>query len=175
MGRQRETFWFALKVFYNKAELIQSDFRKARYETYLPKMIVEKFEKGELKYIEKPIIASLLFVRCTERFLLEYKRANDELFLYYSNPDNKRPGRINDSEMDNFKRVTSVNDPDILYLGSDSSKLCIGDRVRVTDGIYKGSEGYVRRIRHARKVIVCITGVAVVALSNIHPQYLEKI
>ena len=45
----------------------------------------------------------------------------------------------------------------------------------VTDGLYKGAEGYVKRIRHARKVLVAIQGVAVVALSNIHPQYLQKI
>ena len=45
----------------------------------------------------------------------------------------------------------------------------------MTDGLYKGTEGYVKRVRHARKVLVAIKGVAVVALSNIPLDYLEKI
>ncbi|HCZ22209.1 MAG TPA: transcriptional regulator, partial [Rikenellaceae bacterium] len=56
-----------------------------------------------------------------------------------------------------------------------TAKYCVGDKVRVTAGIYEGLEGYIKRIKHARKFIVSIEGVAVVALTGIHPQYLEKI
>ena len=159
--------WYALKVFYSKAPLVQDAFRKAGHDSYLPKMVVESFDHGQLKYAEKPIVASLLFVHCTA-------------MLYYTDPaaaDKHKPGRIPDREMDNFRIATSIasTDPGAMYLGSDAEKLCTGDRVRVTEGIYKGAEGYVKRIRHARKVLVAIKGVAVVALSNIPPQYLEKI
>ena len=52
----------------------------------------------------------------------------------------------------------------------------LGGSPWATSNVYaKGAEGYVKRIRHARKVLVAIKGVAVVALSNIHPQYLQKI
>jgi hypothetical protein len=154
--------WYALKVFYNKADGVQQDFRKAGHDTYLP-----------------GLIASLLFVHCTEKQLLDYKARHDGRMLYY--PDltdpRKRPGRIPDREMDIFRIATSLaaTDPDAIYLGSDTEKLCKGDLVRVTDGPYQGAEGYVKRIRHARKVLVAIKGVAVVALSNIPPQYLEKL
>ena len=170
-------YWYALKVFYSKARQVQEDFRKFGYDTYLPIMIEEHFEAGELHYVEKPLVASLLFVHCPENYLLEYKRTHDTHMLYYADLITKRPGRIPDREMDIFRIATSVagTDPDALYLGSDTDRLCTGDRVRVTDGIYKGAEGYIKRIRHARKVLVAIKGVAVVALSNIHPQYLEKI
>ena len=170
-------YWYALKVFYSKARQVQEDFRKFGYDTYLPIMIEEHFEAGELRYVEKPLVASLLFVHCPENYLLEYKRTHDTHMLYYADLITKRPGRIPDREMDIFRIATSVagTDPDALYLGSDTDRLCTGDRVRVTDGIYKGAEGYIKRIRHARKVLVAIKGVAVVALSNIHPQYLEKI
>lgn len=172
--------WFALKVFYSKAPQVQDDFRKAGHDSYLPKMVVETFDHGQLKYAEKPIVASLLFVHCTEAELLNYKHTHDTVLLYYTDPaavDKKRPGRIPDREMDIFRIATSIasTDPGAMYLGSDTERLCTGDRVRVTEGLYKGAEGYVKRIRHARKVLVAIKGVAVVALSNIHPQYLEKI
>ena len=155
--------WFALKVFYSKAPQVQEDFRQAGHDTYLA-----------------PIIASLLFVHCTEAELLHYKKNHDTALLYYTDPaaeEKTRPGRIPDREMDIFRIATSLasTDPGAIYLGSDTEKLCQGDRVRVTEGLYKGAEGYVKRIRHARKVLVAIKGVAVVALSNIHPQYLQKI
>ena len=158
-----ERYWFALKVFYNRAPQVQEDFRKAGHDSYLTSLI-----------------SSLLFVHCTEDELRHYKKTHDTAMLYYTDPaseDRSKPGRIPDKEMDNFRVATSLaeTDPDAIYLGSDTEKLCTGDRVRVTEGLYKGMEGYVKRIRHARKVLVAIKGVAVVALSNIHPQYLEKI
>ena len=51
----------------------------------------------------------------------------------------------------------------------------MGDRFKVTEGIYQGLEGYVKRIKHARKFIVCIEGVVAVAISSIHPKFLERI
>jgi len=173
----QDSAWYALKVFYSKARTVQEDFRKLGYDTYLPVMIEEHFEAGELRYVEKPLVASLLFVHCPEQYLLDYKRTHDTHMLYYADLITKRPGRIPDREMKIFRIATSVacTDPDAMYLGSDTARFCTGDRVRVTDGLYKGAEGYVKRIRHARKVLVAIQGVAVVALSNIHPQYLQKI
>lgn len=176
-NESNQSFWYALKVFYSKAPLVQEDFRKMGHDTYLPVMIEEKFSAGELRYVEKPLVASLLFVRCPESCLLEYKRTHDTHMLYYADLGTHKPGRIPDREMEIFRIATSIarTDPDAMYLGSDTARLCTGDRVRVTEGIYKGAEGYVKRIRHARKVLVAVQGVAVVALSNIHPQYLERI
>ena len=158
-----EQYWFAVKVFYRRDLQVRDDFRKAGHDTY-----------------RTPLINGLLFVHCSEDELKLYKKSHDAVLLYYTDPasdEHSKPGRIPDREMDNFRVATSLaeTDPDAIYLGSDTEKLCTGDRVRVTDGVYKGMEGYVKRIRHARKVLVAIKGVAVVALSNIEPYFLEKI
>ena len=63
----------------------------------------------------------------------------------------------------------------VKYFGADAPEYHTGDRVRVTDGIYKGAEGYIKRIKKDRKLIVSVTGVAVVAVSYIHPDFLEKV
>ena len=63
----------------------------------------------------------------------------------------------------------------VKYFGADAPEYHTGDRVRVIDGIYKGAEGYIKRIKKDRKLVVSVTGVAVVAVSYIHPDYLEKI
>lgn len=176
MARPRETFWYALKVFYNRVSLVERTFREMRYETFVPRIVEEKMGSG-LRYEEKPLIPSLLFVKCPERVLLAYKRTPEGSgMMIYMDLGEKRPGRIDDKEMDMFRAATtlrSVRPPE--YLGSDTEALCIGDKVRVTEGLYKGLEGYVKRIKHARKVLVGITGIAVVALSDIHPNFLEKI
>lgn len=175
MARPRETYWYALKVFYNRVEALRAEFRRARYDTYVPMVVTEKFECGELRYMEKPAVASLLFVRCSERFLVRFKREHNDEFLFYSAAGDNRPGRIDDVEMNIFMVATSLAGSDAEYLGSDTSEWCVGDRFRVTDGIYKGLEGYVKRIRHARKFIVSIEGIAAVAVSAIHPKYLERL
>ena len=175
MARKRETYWHAIKVFYRNVPFMQELFRNDRYETYYPMMIEEKLGGGAIEYVKKPIVPSLLFVKCPGRYLDNLKRSmQPERFMYYAGTD-KMPGNIPDKEMEDFIRATSIYEPGTMYLGNDTAKYAVGDRVRVTEGIYKGMEGYVKRIRHARRFLVCITGVAAVALSNIHPQYLEKI
>ena len=175
MPRSRETYWYALKVFYGRTKLVEEDFRKARYTTFIPMKVEEVEIDGHRDYVEKPLITSLMFVRCTERFLKKLKIMYNDYFLYYSEPGERAPGRIPDKEMDNFRLATTLNTSDVMYMGSDTFQLRKGDRIRVRDGLYKGLEGYVRRINHSRKVLVCLEGIAVVAVSNIHPHLLEKI
>ena len=175
MGRPRTTYWYAVKVFHNRVDKIREEFRSDRYETYYPFLVEEKIDNGGIQYVEKPVMNSLLFVRCPEKYLINFKDSHESEMLFYTGPGSRLPGRIDDMEMEMFKAATSVMDKDTIFLGSDTSKYCVGDKVVVTEGIYKGLEGYVKRIRHARKVLVSIRGIAVVALSNIHPQYLRKI
>ena len=175
MARPRDLYWYALKVFYKRIDEVTAMFRAHRYEPYDPRMVEEVMENGHVTYVEKPVMASLLFVKCPEKFLIDLKWHNDTAFLYYSGPGTNKPGKIDDREMETFMAATTAKEPGLMYLGSDTAKYCVGDRVRVTDGVYKGLEGYVRRIRHARRVLVSIKGVAIVALSNIHPKFLQKI
>ncbi len=109
------------------------------------------------------------------KFLREFKNGHNDDFLYYSEPGENTPAPISDREMEIFRKATELAGTGAEYLGSDTWKYCVGDKVRVTEGLYKGLEGYIKRIKHARKLIVSIEGVAVVAISGIHPQYLEKI
>ena len=175
MARKRETYWHAIKVFHRNVPYLQERFRSDRYETYYPMMIEEKLGEGRIEYVKKPIIPSLLFVKCPGRYLDNLKRSMEpQRFMFYPGPD-KMPGDIPDKEMEDFIRVTSIYEPGSMYLGNDPARYAVGDKVRVTDGKFKGMEGYVKRIRHSRKFIICITGVTAVIISNIHPQFLEKI
>jgi len=104
------------------------------------------------------------------------KRDNPGDFMFYASMDSKRPGPIDDEEMRMFMFVTSADrGRNLHYFGESDSTFKMGQKVRVIDGIYKGAEGYIKRIKKDRKLIVSVSGVAVVAVSHIPPEYLEKI
>lgn len=168
--------WYALKVFYNRTAALEKKITACNVETYIPMQTLEKFDADGLHYEEKPLINSLLFVRCKESWLISFKRDNPGDFMFYASMDSKRPGPIDDEEMRMFMFVTSADHGrNLHYFGEDASVIKAGQRVRVTGGIYKGAEGYIKRIKKDRKLIVAVSGVAVVAVSYIPIQYLEKI
>ena len=80
-----------------------------------------------------------------------------------------------DKQMELFMEVCRMKDSGLEYLGDDDPKYHQGDRVRVIDGIFKGFEGHIKRIRHDRKLIVTIEGVAAFATGYIPPSMLEKV
>ena len=170
--------WYALKVFYNRVVHLKS-LLPAGIESYVPVHTVETHEHGRLSYTEEPLIPSLMFVRCNAEWLVAFKRDHNEDFMYYTakDPDgNNVPGPIRDEEMRSFILVTSAEaGRGATYFGADAPEYHTGDRVRVTGGIYAGAEGYIKRIKKDRKLIVAVSGVAVVAVSYIHPDFLEKL
>ena len=167
--------WYALKVFYNRVVHLKS-LLPAGIESYVPLHTVETHEQGRLAYKEEPLIPSLLFVRCTAEWLVNFKHDHNEDFMYYTAPEKKTPGPIRDEEMRSFILVTSAEaGRNAQYFGADAPEYHTGDRVRVTGGIYAGAEGYIKRIKKDRKLIVAVSGIAVVAVSYIHPDFLEKV
>ena len=168
--------WYALKVFYNRVVYLKSLIDHEGMETYVPLQTVEQFESGRLVYVEKQLIPSLLFVRCQEDWLVKFTNTHNEDFMFYTSAESRKPGTIRDEEMRSFILVTSAGaGRNVKYFGADAPEYRTGDRVRVIDGIYKGAEGYIKRIKKDRKLVVSVTGVAVVAVSYIHPSFLEKI
>ena len=158
MARPREKYWYALKVFFNRVDLVRGFFKSARYETFVP-----------------VVIPSLLFVKCPEQYLVDLKRENWDKFMFYKEAESKRPGAIPDHEMDIFRLALSNPAVTAEYLGDDTAQYMTGDKVRITDGPYKGYEGYIHRIKHDRKLIVCVQGVAVVAFSDVKMEFVEKV
>lgn len=175
MDKDGTLHWYALKVFYNRVVELDKKISAAGFQIYVPVRIEEKYKDGRLQYVKTPIIRSLMFVRCTEAFLMSLKRNNDNLFMFYSRTDAYAPAVIPDREMEIFMLVTRIAGTDVTYVGEDAPQYHVGEKVRVISGVYKGAEGYVKRIRRDRKLLVAVSGVAVVAISFIHPSFLEKV
>lgn len=165
-----------MRVFNNRIKIVKEAVEKAgAEETYMAMQTVVK-EKNGRKVAEKVQIApSLLFVRWDEKSLVNFRFGRFGEFMIYTKPGKPDPAPISDEEMRIFMLVTSASGSDKLeYLG-ERFEYKTGDRVRVTEGPYKGAEGVIRRIKKDRKLIVAINGVAVVAVSHIPSQFLEKL
>ena len=131
---------------------------------------------GRIVYKEVEIVPGLLFIRTSEEWLRAYKQQHfDEMMVYYD----RKTGRlspVNDRQMEAFMLVTSARGAQkVMFLDNGAEQYAKGTRVRVIDGLLKGAEGVIRRIKKDRMFLVAIDGVAVVACAPMPPEYVEKI
>ena len=149
--------WYALRAFRNRTLTLMTQVQEAGHRVYYANCL-----------------STIFFIHCPLEWLTEFKKSHLTDFMIYADPSGK-PAPIRDREMESFIMVTSVSyDQDIEIL-EPKLQYAQGDLVRVTDGIYKGATGVVKRIKKDRKLLIAINGVAVVAISHIPMQYLEKV
>lgn len=169
--------WYALKVFYNKVFEVESQLKDVGVESYIPTEEVVTEVNGHRRLRRRPVINSLMFVHTdlkTLAHLLRGALCNEA--LAYLNADRNTPAPIPDDEFQAFRLVTSGGHQGLEYFCDEAMvNLSSGQKVRVTEGPFKGTEGHVKRIRRDRRVLVVIHGIIAVATSYIAPQFLEPI
>lgn len=129
---------------------------------------------------KKPLVASLMFIRCTESFLKTLKHNHLSEFSYYTRfsdqdktNDKKVPAIIPDDQMQAFIWLTSA-DHMVSYLG-EPKDIKLGDRVKVTEGPFKGFVGNIKRIKKDRKFVITIGTIAAFTIEGITHKMVEKI
>lgn len=197
--------WYALKIFFNKAFDVEAYLDCRAIDTYLPiekvqlkgvahliarKRLAKAPDHRDSRYIveepyiylRKPFVNSLLFVHCTEKQVpeveayLKERDANDNVRGYIYKNAKKEYAKISDKEMASFRLVVDRDPKGLEFFADDDiSRYAAGDRVRVKEGPLAGAEGYIKRIRRDRRLLVVIEGIVAVATTYIPPQNLEKI
>lgn len=142
---------------------------------FYPHHLVEKCSDGGLDYVQEPIIKSLIFIRSTCESLDMIRLKHVGSVSPYFDHRTRKPLIIPDEQMEPFIKLCDIKDLGLEYLGEDGPQFHKGDRVRVIDGIFKGYEGHIKRIKHDRRLIVTIEGVAAFATKFIPPAFLEKV
>lgn len=170
-----ESHWYALKVFYNRVFEIEQELNSCGLETYLPSETVVKVRNdGSRQECRRPVISSLVFFRATESRAIELqKQLNDRAMVYCRAGGSRCPAPIPDNEMNMFMLVTSSGEKGLEFLPAEC-EYAIGERVRVTGGPFEGAEGYIRRVKGNKRLIVSISGLCAVATSYIPRCFLEK-
>lgn len=155
-----------------RLSLVDANYRKdSRY-----------IQEGPIIYERKPLVASLIFLRANEDEIISVDaRLKDEMILgrllgfIYKTADFKKWATIPDKQMESFRLLTENGGDGLTFYTANLVKLAQGDKVRVIDGPLKGAEGYIKRIKKDRRLLVCVEGVIAVASSYIPDRMLEKI
>ena len=184
--------WYAMKVFYNEVFKIEKILRKEHLEVYFPTRKEQvkgsglsrvddtstKFERISDKVVFRriPVVNSLLFVRASGEEIKQIQPLVYGQALVYYNAERSGPAVIPDREMAIFRMVADSG-ADGLQFYSDESIVNYrqGAKVRVTGGPLKGAEGYIKRIKRDRHLLVAIEGFVAVTTSYIPPELLEVI
>ena len=154
--------WYAFRVFWNRLEQVK-----------------DLLDSRNVEYYSQSILPSYVFVHTTFEMLesmrqFEYDNKLHRFYVYW-NKEKRTPIVVPDREVEIFKIVTSAADTGLQFLGEDPDAFRQGDRVRVTDGPFKGADGYIKRIKKDRRLVVTISGIAAIATSFIPMELLEKI
>ena len=199
MEQQPELHWYALKVFFNKVFEMETLTDAMGLESFIPvrkeqlkgeeHLRIAKrlatpddrrrdnqfLQAGPVIYRRVPVVNSLFFVRAPEDRIPEIEHAIQGRGFVYRMTDRQRPSVIPDKEMGIFKLVCSSGAEGLeFFADEDMTRYKQGDKVRVLEGPLKGAEGYIKRIRKDRRLLVAIEGFIAVATSFIPPQFLAK-
>ena len=184
--------WYALKVFYNEVFKIEKTLLEEHLEVYFPvrreqvkQDALRRVKDGDTKYERIgprvvmrriPVVNSLLFVRASEEEIARVRSLVYGKALVYYNAERTGPAIIPDREMAIFRMVASSGAEGLDFFSDESiTRYRQGDKVRVKEGPLKGAEGYIKRIKKDRRLLVAIEGFVAVATSYIPPQFLEVV
>lgn len=165
--------WYAMRTFHNKGSVVRSVALKDGVEWYTPIREREVIVGGNVEIHKEEIMPSLIFVRANVEWVERLRAITGDNVMPYCEPGSSRIYSIDDNEMNIFRFVARTAVRQIESV--DYSELHANDRVRITGGIFKGMEGYIRRIHGTRRFIVAIEGIAAIATSYIPRQFVERL
>lgn len=181
--------WFVLRVSYGRIDKAKTFVEAKGIESYVPLRYKEVRKQGKKRIIPIPLLPSLIFIHASaeqvEALLHDNKVVSNEsraLLSYYfdhtihcqNNPDRNPPLTIQDEAMNNFIRLTSIKNPHIIPVTSNSIQFKLGDNVVVTEGEFKGVHGRVARIAGQQRVIVELFDGCLVATAYVPREAMRK-
>ena len=199
---EKKLCWYALKVFYNKVFELEKELEEMDLETYIPVELVRLkgldhmraarrlatpddsrddsryVKEGPIIYKRVPVVSSLMFVHAEDKDVARLEELiSGRGFLYYTAEREKKIAAvISDKEMEIFRMVVSKGADGLqFYSDEEMTRYRQGAKVRVIEGPLSGAEGYIKRIKKDRRLLVAIEGFVAVAVSYIPPKYLEVI
>jgi transcription antitermination factor NusG len=181
--------WLVLRVSYGRIDKAKIFVEAKGLECYVPLRYKEVRKQGKKRIITEPLLSSLIFVHASaeqvETLLHDNKVVANEsrsLLSYYfdhtihlqDNPKLNPPLTIRDEAMNNFIRLTSIKNPHIIPVTSNSIQFKLGDNIVVTEGEFKGVHGRVARIAGQQRVIVELFDGCLVATAYVPKEAMKQ-
>ena len=182
--------WFVLRVSYGRVLKAKEIVEAYHIESYTPMRSKLITKHGKKHTITEPLISSFIFVHASQKevdAMLHDNNVNSieshPLLSYYydhtsyrqDNPERNPLLIIRDEAMDNFIKLTSVNNPHIIPVTSQNIQYKLGDHVIVTEGDFEGIQGRVARIAGQQRVIIELFSGCLVATAYIPKEAMRKV
>ena len=175
--------WFPMRVTYQREMKVKAELDRLGIENFVPMRykVVERQNEGdtELRRELVPAINNLIFVRSTHERVSELKRTNEVLEPLRYMMDRTASLEhaimtVADREMENFMRVASRTDDNVMFLDNETVVGKEGKRVEIMGGAFEGVTGVIRRVKRCKRVVVEIEGVASVAIAYVPVTLLKE-
>ena len=167
--------WYVLRVSYSRELKIKALLDEQGVRTFVPMMWRKKTVGGKTEKKLVPAVSNLCFVRwhCPGIDSLISSYGEKSPVHYYWDRTTQRPLTVPDKPMEDFIKVSSTLDEDLIYLTEISDKLREGQMVKVRTGSFAGVTGRIVRIRKSRRIMVELPGSLAVASTYISPENVE--
>lgn len=165
--------WFALRATYSREMVVKKYCDTNQILNFLPLeyRILEK--NGNMVRTLQPVVRNLIFLKSDRSCINELKKKLP--IRYIMDRMNGNPITVPEIQMNNFIAVAGNFDQQITFLSPSEIIAKVGARVRIKEGVFKGVEGVLTRIKNNNCVVVQIEGLVAVATHYIHPSLLENL
>lgn len=167
--------WYVLRVSYSRELKIKALLDEQGVRTFVPMMWRKKTVGGKTEKKLVPAVSNLCFVRWhrpgIDSLISSYGEKSP--VHYYWDRTTQRPLTVPDKPMEDFIKVSSTLDEDLIYLTDISDKLREGQMVKVRSGSFAGVTGRIVRIRKSRRIMVELPGSLAVASTYVSPENVE--
>ncbi len=154
--------WFIAIVNNHSEKKCSEALERAGYTVYVPTQKEKRvWKNGTKKTVDRVLIPSKVFIRCTEQERLEVVK---NTYIKHFMVDHTSRGQygnhliatIPNHEIENFRRYIERADEPIQF---DAVAYKQGDRVKVIDGQFKGVDGYVIQYTEGKANLVISLGI----------------
>lgn len=171
--------WYPMRVPYGRELKLKVALDLNGVESFIPmvRQQVTSEQSAKTVYKQVPAIRNLIFIR-SDRTVIDRIKSEVEYatpMRFIMDQSTRQPIIVPEKQMEDFLKVSSCPDPELLYLKETDFALKNGELIRITDGPFAGVEGKVLRIKGNKRVVVSIEGVAAVAIAFVPKSYIDKI
>lgn len=170
--------WFAMRVTFRRELSVKQLLDNEQIENYIAMRCEVRVVKGRRVRVMVPVIHNLIFVRSDRQRLQAFKASVPHLqYMTTVEGDKRVPIVVPDWQMENFIKVSSSDDSNLIYFDSVDNEMAAGTLVRIHGGAFDGLTGSFVKIKGKRnkRVVVTVQNVMAVAIDALSYDYMEII
>lgn len=177
-GTGEETIrWFVMRAYKNGKMAEEKLDGKDGLEHFIPKHYAVRTYHGVKSKRLVPVIPDLIFVHASRSQIVDFKKRYNFLqFVIWEKSTGQEYITVPDEQMDNFIKVASQHEENVIYFKPEEINLKKGTHVMIHGGKFDNVKGFFMQVKgkRNRRVVVMLEGVLGVA-AEVHPDLIEVI